>query len=261
MTGLMDGEVAVVTGGASGNGRSIALTFAREGADVVVADIREDPREGGQPTHEKITDEYDARAGFVECDVTDVADLRTAVEAADEFGGVTSMVNNAGVLTRHDFLEATEEEYDRIFEINSKGTYFGAQAAARAMVEADRSGSIVNISSIAAINGTPSLSAYSASKGAVRLLTYALAGELGPHGIRVNAVHPGPIETTMATQDVPLIPDATSGDYAERNPLGRAGYPEDVANACLFLASDLSAWVNGESLVLDGGLHAINVRT
>jgi NAD(P)-dependent dehydrogenase (short-subunit alcohol dehydrogenase family) len=253
MAGLLQDEVAVVTGGASGNGRAIAMALAREGAHVVVADLQAEPREGGTPTHELVTAETDSKAKFVRCDVTTVADVEAAVEEADEFGGVDVMVNNAGIFRAEEFLEVTEEEYDRLMDVNVKGVFFGAQAAAKKMREKS-GGSIVNISSVAGLRGSGPYVTYNTSKGAVKLMTYALASKLGPEGIRVNAVHPGLIETTMTTEDVPIFGTDQEDAFVETIPSRRSGTPEDVANAVLFLASDLADYVNGESLVVDGGM-------
>ena len=253
MSDLLVDDVAVVTGGSSGNGRHIALTMADHGAAVVVADIREDPREGGTPTHERIeADGGDAR--FVECDVTDVDSLRTAVDAADELGGVSVMVNNAGITHSSDFLETSEDEYERVMAVNAKGVFFGAQAAARKMVGDGREGSIVNISSISGITGRGDGVQYCGSKGAVRLMTYAMADALGRYGIRVNAVHPGLIETSMSDEDLGVIGTDSAAAYERTTPLGRIGQPEDVADAVLFLAGPRAGFVNGESLVVDGGV-------
>jgi NAD(P)-dependent dehydrogenase (short-subunit alcohol dehydrogenase family) len=253
MVGLLTDKVAVVTGGASGNGRAMALAFAKEGAHVVVADLRGDPREGGTPTHELIRAETDRKATFVECDVTNVADLAAAVEAAEEYGGVDVMVNNAGIFRAEEFLEVTEAEFDHLMDINDKGVFFGAQAAAKRMLETG-GGSIINISSVAGLVGSGPYVTYNASKGAVKLMTYALAAKLGPEGIRVNAIHPGMIETTMTTEDVPIFGTDQEAAFLEMIPSRRAGQPEDVAKAAVFLASDLADYVNGESLVVDGGL-------
>jgi Dehydrogenases with different specificities (related to short-chain alcohol dehydrogenases) len=250
---MLTNDTAVITGAASGNGRAIAQRFAEEGADVVVADIREEPRMGGQPTHELIPEEHNTEAMFVETDVTDVDDLEAAVEAAEQFGGIDHMVNNAGVFQPEDFLETTEEEFEFIMDVNVRGVYFGAQAAARRLID-NGGGTITNLSSVAGYEGSSDYVTYSASKGAVRLLTYSLASKLGPDGVRVNAIHPGVIETAMTVEDSPMFGTEAEEQILEMIPSRRGGEPGDVADAALFLASDLSDYVNGESLVVDGGI-------
>lgn len=251
MSDLLADTIAVVTGAASGNGRSIATTFAENGADVVVADLQEDPREGGQPTHRWIESETEVRSTFVSCDVSQADDVEAAVDAAEDFGGIDVMVNNAGITLPESFPETDEETYDQIMDVNAKGVYLGSAAAARRMQ--DDGGSIINISSDAGIRATASKPVYAASKGAVRLLTYALAGTLGDDDIRVNAIHPGVTETAFTRQDTEFIGSEDEERVVEQIPSGRIGQPEDMADAALFLASDLAEYVNGQSLVVDGG--------
>ncbi|MFB6120821.1 MAG: SDR family oxidoreductase [Halobacteriaceae archaeon] len=253
---LLDDEVAVVTGGASGNGRQIALSFAEQGADVVVADLTDEPREGGVPTHERIREETDADAAYVECDVSDVDDVYAAVDSAEQFGGVTVMVNNAGITESQSFAETTEAEFDQMMDVNVKGVFFGAQAAARSMAEGDRRGSIVNISSTSGLRGRGDGVRYCTSKGAVRLMTYALADALAPR-IRVNAIHPDYTETAMTRDDLDMIGTDEGARYVEENLLlDRPSQPDDIANAALYLSSDLGSFVTGHSLVVDGGVTA-----
>ncbi|WP_049986876.1 SDR family NAD(P)-dependent oxidoreductase [Halobellus rufus] len=251
---LLDGKTAVVTGGSSGIGRAIARGFAEQGAEaVVVADVREQPKEGGPPTHELIETETDTSSVFVECDVTDRSDLREAVDAAEAAGGLDVLVNNAGIWRSEEFFEVTEAEFQRMLDINLKGAYFGSQIAAERLVEGD-SGAIINVSSIAGLFGNGDWPTYAASKGGLTTLTYSLAHKLGGHGIRVNAIHPGGVQTMIGGE--PSDPEAAAEQaeqFTQMVPLGRYGQPEDIAGAATFLASDLASYVTGESLVVDGG--------
>lgn len=243
MAELLSGKAAVVTGASSGLGRAIARKFAEHGADVVVADVREEPKGGGPPTDQVIQRETESAATFVECDVSDNGDLTRAVDSADEFGGIDVMVNNAAVASIEEFTEVSEEEYRKTLDVNLKGVFFGSQIAVNRMLDRG-SGSIINLSSISGLVGSRTSASYSASKGGVRLLTYSIASQMGAHGIRANVIHPGVIETEVTKQrtyDTDLIP------------LRRLGDPEDIANAAVFLGSDMAGYITGESLVVDGG--------
>ena len=254
MSQLLADKTAVVTGGASGNGRQISLEFAQFGANTVVADIESEPRREGKPTHEKINDELDdVEATYVETDVTNKEDIAAAIEATEEFGGLDIMVNNAGVFRDEKFTEVTEDEFDWLMDINVKGVFFGSQLATEQMREQGRGGSIINLSSVAGLEGSAENVTYCTSKGAVRLMTYSVAGAVGGDDIRVNAIHPGLIDTNMMTDDVPVIGSAGEEEARAAIPLGRFGQPEDVADAAVILASDLTSFVTGSSFVVDGG--------
>lgn len=251
MSNRFGGKAAVVTGGSSGNGRAIALRFAEEGAAVTVADIREDPRLGGEPTRE-IIEGNGGEAQFVECDVRSIEDLRHTVDLTVEtFGSLDIMVNNAGVDRHLDIEDVTLEDYEYIMDINVKGTYFGCQAAIEAMRADGGDGNIINMSSMAGLKGFPEDSVYCTAKGGISNLTRQLAIELAGDNIRVNAINPGIIETAATTED-----EDTVEQYAEDIPLGRIGQPEDVANVAAFLASDDAGYVTGHNLVVDGGYIA-----
>lgn len=246
MSGNVDGLVAVVTGGASGIGRATAIALAAAGAAaVVIADLHREPREGGTPTDELLG----CPATFVRCDVSKLDELETAIAAADAHGGVDVMANVAGVMVTRRFLDVTEAEFDLQMNVNAKGTFFGTQIAARRMI-AKGGGSIVNVSSVAGLGGSAIAPAYSASKGAVRLLTYAAAQAVGRHGVRVNAVHPGMVTTEMTREDIGLTDEAAASPHI---PLGRAATPEDVAAAIVYLAGPQSQYISGTSLLVDGG--------
>jgi NAD(P)-dependent dehydrogenase (short-subunit alcohol dehydrogenase family) len=248
---LLAGAVAVITGGSSGIGRATALAFAAQGAGaVVIADRRDEPREGGPSTVDLLTSAGVATE-FVETDVTQVADLERAVATAQSFGALTTMVNCAGVFAREDFFEVTEDSFDRMMAVNVRGTFFGCQVAAAAMRAAG--GAIVNLASVASYRGSVGHATYHASKGAVQTLTYALARDLAPLRIRVNAVHPGVVDTSMMRVDEPLL---STVDAAAVFPLGRPALPGDVADAIVYLASDLASYVSGASLTVDGATYA-----
>lgn len=246
---LLPDETAIVTGGASGIGREIAVTFAHHGADIVVADLQKSPagETDATPTHRLIEQETESEATFVECDVSDPDDIEVAIEAATDMGSLDVLVNNAGIFSPGDFFETTQAEYDRTLEVNAKSMYFASQKAAMEMAETG-GGSIVNISSIAGILGNGRYVQYTMSKGAVQMLTYSLADYLAPHDIRVNAVHPGSIDTGIVEDSEEEMRRAE-----QLIPSGRVGEPEEVANTVLFLASHLASYVNGESIIVDGG--------
>ena len=249
---LLRDQVTIVTGGSSGIGREICLRFANEGADVVVADVRETPRTGGDPTHELIESDTDATATFVDCDVTDSADLAAMADAAAELGGADVLVNNAGIFRGEEFPEVTEEEFSQLIDINVKGPYFATQAVIDQLLE--DGGNVINLSSVAGLEGSGDFISYCTSKGAVRLMTYSLADKYGSEGVRVNAIHPGIIDTSMVTEDVPIIGGESEDAFLQTVPLRRFGDPEEIADAALYLASEMSSYVNGESLVVDGGM-------
>lgn len=244
----LNGETAVITGGASGIGRATAQLFAENGAAVIIADVRREPRQGGKPTHEAIRDSGGS-AEFVECDVRSIDDLETIASAAvSEYGSLDVLVNAAGVLEYLMATEVDETDYDRVMDVNLKGVFFGCQIALDRMLDQPDGGQIVNVSSVAGLAANAGVALYCMSKAGVANLTRALAVEYGPEDIRVNAVNPGIIETAMTKQDSDTVSKRT-----DDTPLRRDGKPEEVAEAICFLASDASRYVTGHNLVVDGG--------
>lgn len=247
----MTGKVVVVTGASRGIGRAVAARLARDGADVVVNYHGPDAEEA-EGTR-RLVEESGRAAHLIEADVASVADVRRLIEqAAAHYGRLDVLVNNAGVEKNAPFTDVTEEDFDEVLDINLKGVFFAAQAFARHLIAAGRPGRIVNISSVHEEIPFPGYAPYCASKGGVRVLTRDLAVELGRHGITVNAVAPGAIDTQI---NKGLSADPGKRDaLLKRIPLARLGRPEDVAAVVAFLASDDAAYVTGATYFVDGGL-------
>lgn len=247
----LEGKVALISGGARGQGAVEAKLFAREGAKVVFGDILD---ESGKQVEAEIH-EAGGEATYVHLDVTREDDWRTAVNTAiDRYGKLDILVNNAGILIRKGIEDTTEEDWDRIMGVNAKGAFLGTKHSIPAMRQAG-GGSIVNISSTAGLVASPSGSAsYTASKGAVRLLTKSTAVQYAKEGIRCNSIHPGPIDTDMIQET--LTNPAKLEERMQRLPMGRVGTADEIAYGVLYLASEEASFVTGSELVIDGGTTA-----
>nr|WP_286198661.1 SDR family oxidoreductase [Mesorhizobium sp. BR1-1-16] len=248
--------MAIVTGGAKGIGFAIAERFLQEGARVVIADIDED---AGSSAIERLGANGACR--FVRCDVGDRDDVANLVAAATNFGGeIDILVNNAGIVAGADFLDVTEEDFDRVLRVNVKGAFLCGQVVARHMaarVDAGgTAGAIVNMTSVNAVFGLPNQVPYTVSKGGLMQLTRAMAVSLAPRGIRVNAIGPGSIATDILAS-VNSDPEAKRR-LLSRTPLGRIGEPSEIAAIAAFLASDDASYITGETIYADGGRLALN---
>jgi NAD(P)-dependent dehydrogenase (short-subunit alcohol dehydrogenase family) len=244
-------KVAIITGGASGIGRATAFLFAREKATVVIADVN---ASGGQAVADEIS-LAGGRASFESADVTRAADCRRVVErVAKEFGKINILFNNAGVIRRATVLEISEEDWDRVMAVNVKSIYLLSREVIPYMQKSG-GGVIVNTASGWGLTGGGRAAAYCASKGAVVLLTKAMAVDHGPQNIRVNCICPGDTDTAMLRGEATQLGEASASFLADaaKRPLGRVGLPEEIARAALYLASDASSFVTGTALVVDGG--------
>ncbi len=254
MAGRLEGKVAIITGAGSGIGRASAELFAREGAAVGVLDVR---AEAAQEVADGIN-AAGGRALGLGADVTIDAQVREATDAViAAFGDVAVLYNNAGIGSSGAVDVATEDDWDRCFDINAKGTFLCSRAVVPSMLAAGR-GSIINQGSVAALVGVANFAAYCAAKGAVVALTRSMSLDLAPRGIRVNAIAPGTIYTPLME---PMLIARGGGDLQKglemtltKYPIGRLGDPIDIANAALFLASDEAAFVTGSVLTADGGM-------
>jgi 3alpha(or 20beta)-hydroxysteroid dehydrogenase len=246
-TGRLDGKVALISGGARGQGAAAARAFTREGAKVLIGDILDD--DGKQ-----LADEIGEDALYLHLDVTREDDWAGAVEEGERnFGRLDVLLNNAGILKFAKLTDMTLEEYMQVVNVNQTGVFLGMRAVAPAMKKAG-GGSIVNVSSVEGLRGSPGLVAYVASKFAVRGMTKAAAVELGRDGIRVNSIHPGIVDTPM-TRNVGLEGMDLDALFSSI-PLRRAGVPEDIVAMAVFLASEDSAYCTGAEFVVDGGATA-----
>ena len=244
--GKLDGKVALITGGARGQGAAEGALFAAEGAQVVITDVLD---EDGAKAAESFGGQY------LHHDVTDETRWKQVVDAVlDRHGRLDVLVNNAGIFKPSGLQQSTLAEYRQVIDVNQVGVYLGMQAVSVPMI-AQGSGAIVNISSIAGLRGGGRAIAYVASKFAVRGMTKAAAIELGPHGIRVNSIHPGLIETPMLHQ-VPGIDSGQADQLLARVPLGRIADAAEVAKLALFLSCDDSSYSTGAEFVIDGGWTA-----
>jgi glucose 1-dehydrogenase len=246
----LEGKVAIVTGGNSGIGKSIALALATAGADVVIDYV----------THPEAADEVvkeiegmGRRAISVDADVSKVADLERLVSTAvEQLGRVDVMVNNAGVETRTSILDTDEDQYDKVLEINLKSAFFGTQFAAKQMIAQGDGGRIINITSVHEDWPMPNNTAYCLSKGGMRMLTRTAGVELGPHGVLVVGIGPGAVETpiNLSTMNDP----AKMKTLDTAIPMGRMAKPEEIAEVVVFVAGDGASYLTATTIFADGGI-------
>jgi NAD(P)-dependent dehydrogenase (short-subunit alcohol dehydrogenase family) len=242
--------IAAITGGAQGIGRALAFTFAERGYAVSIADP---DKEAGFEVIREIR-RINGKAIYFAADVSREEDVERWLRVtAQELGGVTALINNAGIGRSGSMTELPIAEWDRVIGVNLRGTFLCSRIAARYMLP-QKHGAIVNIASTRALMSEPDTEAYAASKGGILALTHAMAVSLGPHGIRVNAVSPGWIETRdWQSSGLAETPVHSERDRSQ-HPAGRVGTPSDIAEACLYLASDKAGFITGQNLVIDGGM-------
>jgi glucose 1-dehydrogenase len=246
----LKGKRVLVTGSSKGIGREIALTVAREGADVVI-NYNRDPQ--GAEDVLRDVQATGVRGTVIQADLGDVTQVRRLLdEGIAALGGLDVLVNNAGIETHAPFWDVTEADFDRVIGVNLKGVFFATQRMVQHLRDARRPGRIVNISSVHEELPFPNFAAYCASKGGLKMLTRNLAVELGPLGIAINSIAPGAIETPINTK---LLNDPVKlNALVSQIPLGRLGKPADVASLAVFLASDEAGYVTGATYFVDGGL-------
>jgi NAD(P)-dependent dehydrogenase (short-subunit alcohol dehydrogenase family) len=257
MAGRIQGKVAVITGAASGMGRTTAIRFAKEGASIVLTDLNS---QGGETAVAECA-AAGGRAVFQRTDVTSEPDIKAAVaRAVKEFGRIDIMFNNAGIAGAVGPIEKVESEaWDRTMATLLRAVYLGMRYSIPEMRKVG-GGSIISTASVAGLRGVGYLAAYSAAKAAVVNLTQAVAIEVGHDRIRVNCICPGGVNTPLIHRGRPGAEEGAEQRMAKMQPIPRAGKPDDIANMALFLASDESAWISGTAMVVDGGVNTGNTR-
>ncbi len=249
-------KIVIVTGAAQGIGYAIAERFLREKARVIIADVDDKTGQQAEKTLRKI-----GTVKYVHCNVAERLDVHNLVAGAiDEYGRIDVLVNNAGIVAGAEFLDLSEEDFDRVISVNLKGAFLCTQAVARHMVDqveaGEDAGSIINISSVNAVFAIANQVPYSISKGGVNQLTKVAALALAEHGIRVNAIGPGSIMSKML-ESVVSNPDAQAR-VLSRTPMGRIGDPAEIASIATFLASTDASYVTGQTIYADGGRLGLN---
>ncbi len=248
---MLQDKVVVITGGASGIGKGIALTAANHGAKtIVIADLSEHPREGGESIIGALEDRGISSV-FVKTDVSSEADVIALVNRTEEYGGIDVMVCNAGIALPEDGADLPISSFNKLIDVNLKGVFHCAQLAAEQMIRNSKHGSIIATSSIGGVRGSRATPGYSSTKGGVNLMVASLADALGPKGIRVNAVCPGLIKTDLVDSS-PQVAEAIE-PYKQRMPLRRLGEVSEVGEAVCWLGSDYASFVTAVTLPVDGG--------
>ncbi len=244
---LLEGKTALITGGARGIGKALAIKFAAEGANVAISDLRDD--ENMQATVAEIA-AYGVKAAGYASNAASFSDSeKLANEVVETFGRIDILVNNAGITKDNLLMRMTEEDWDAVMTVNLKSAFNLTKAVQRIMLK-QRSGSIINMSSVVGVNGNAGQSNYAASKAGMIGFTKSIAQELGSRNVRCNAIAPGFIETEMTHK----LPDDVRQQWIATIPLRRSGKPEDVADVAVFLASDLSLYVTGQVISVCGGM-------
>ena len=244
---LLEGKVALVTGAARGIGKAVALKFAAEGADIAFTDLVID--ENGQKTKSEI-EAFGVRVLAIASNAANFEECHNVVDTiVKEFGRLDILVNNAGITKDGLMLRMSEAQWDAVINVNLKSAFNFIHAVSPVMMR-QKSGSIINMSSVVGVHGNAGQCNYSASKAGMIGLAKSIGQELGPRGIRANAVAPGFIITDMTAK----LPDEIKADWMKKIPLRRGGTPEDIANVCTFLASDMSSYVNGQVISICGGM-------
>ena len=245
---LLEGKVALITGAARGIGKSIALRFASEGADIAFTDLVID--ENGRSTEDEIRALGVRVKGYASNAANFDEAHKTVEEVVKDFGGVDILVNNAGITKDGLMLRMSEAQWDAVIGVNLKSAFNFVHACVPVMMRR-RGGSIINMASVVGVHGNAGQANYAASKAGMIALAKSVAQEMGPKGIRANAIAPGFIETAMTA----ALPDSVREEWKKKIPLRRGGTPDDVADVAVFLASNLSSYVSGQVIQVDGGMN------